>query len=48
MKIIKASAGSGKTYTLSHTYMDYLLKSGDPKAYRHLMAVTLPIKPRPR
>ncbi|MBO6169756.1 MAG: UvrD-helicase domain-containing protein [Bacteroidales bacterium] len=40
MKIIKASAGSGKTYTLSHTYMDYLLKSGDPKAYRHLMAVT--------
>ena len=40
MKIIKASAGSGKTYTLSHTYLDYLLKSGDPWAYRHLLAVT--------
>jgi len=40
MRIIKASAGSGKTYTLSHTYIDYLLKSNDPKAYRHLLAVT--------
>ena len=40
MNIIKASAGSGKTYKLSHTYIDYLLSSGDPKAYRHLLAVT--------
>ena len=40
MKIIKASAGSGKTYTLSHTYLDYLLRSDDPWAYRHLLAVT--------
>lgn len=40
MKIIKASAGSGKTYTLSHTYLDFLLQSGDPYAYRHLLAVT--------
>jgi len=40
MKIIKASAGSGKTYALSHTYLDFLLKSGDPYAYRHLLAVT--------
>ena len=40
MKIIKASAGSGKTYTLSHTYLDYLLHSDDPWAYRHLLAVT--------
>ena len=40
MKIIKASAGSGKTYTLSHTYLDFLLKSDDPYAYRHLLAVT--------
>ena len=40
MKIIKASAGSGKTYTLSHTYLDFLLKSDDPFAYRHLLAVT--------
>ena len=40
MNIIKASAGSGKTYRLSHTYIDYLLASGDPWAYRHLLAVT--------
>ena len=40
MKIIKASAGTGKTYRLSHTYMGYLLKSSDPWAYRHLLAVT--------
>ena len=40
MIIIKASAGSGKTYTLSHTYLDYLLRSDDPWAYRHLLAVT--------
>ena len=40
MNIIKASAGSGKTYRLSHTYIDYLLKSGDPYAYRHILAVT--------
>ena len=40
MKIIKASAGSGKTYRLSHTYIDYLLSSDDPFAYRHLLAVT--------
>ena len=40
MRIIKASAGSGKTYCLSHTYIDYLLDSDDPWAYRHLLAVT--------
>jgi len=40
MKILKASAGSGKTYTLSHTYIDYLLSSDDPFAYRHILAVT--------
>ncbi len=40
MNIIKASAGSGKTYRLSHTYLDYLMGSGDPYAYRHLLAVT--------
>ena len=40
MNIIKASAGSGKTYRLSHTYIDYLLRSDDPRAYRHILAVT--------
>lgn len=40
MKVLKASAGSGKTYALSHTYIDMLLESGDPYAYRHILAVT--------
>lgn len=40
MKILKASAGSGKTYALSHTYIEYLLASDDPFAYRHILAVT--------
>ena len=35
-----ASAGSGKTYNLSHTYIDYLLKTGDQFGYRHILAVT--------
>ena len=40
MKILKASAGSGKTYRLSKTYRDILLNSNDPYAYRHVLAVT--------
>lgn len=40
MKIKKASAGSGKTYTLAHTYIDLLLQSKDRYAYRHILAVT--------
>lgn len=40
MKVLKASAGSGKTFALSHTYIDMLLESGDPYAYRHILAVT--------
>ena len=38
--IAKASAGSGKTYTLAKTYISLLLESGDPYAYRHVLAVT--------
>ncbi len=38
--IAKASAGSGKTYTLAKTYISLLLKSNDPHAYRHILAVT--------
>ncbi len=38
--IAKASAGSGKTYTLAKTYISLLLKSKDPYAYRHILAVT--------
>lgn len=38
--IYKASAGSGKTYTLSKTYLDLLLKSNNIDAYRNILAVT--------
>jgi len=40
MKIVKASAGSGKTYTLAHTYINLILNSKDRYAYRHILAVT--------
>lgn len=40
MKVLKASAGSGKTYALSKTYLDLLLESEDRYAYRHILAVT--------
>ncbi len=40
MKILKASAGSGKTYRLSKTYIDLLLSSREPQPYRHILAVT--------
>lgn len=38
--IAKASAGSGKTYTLAKTYISLLLKANDPYAYRSILAVT--------
>lgn len=40
MKVLKASAGSGKTYRLAHEYLDILLSSEDRYAYRHILAVT--------
>lgn len=40
MKILKASAGSGKTWRLSKTYIGLLLESPSPDAYRHILAVT--------
>ena len=40
MKIVKASAGSGKTYTLANTYIGLLMDSPDRYAYRHILAVT--------
>lgn len=40
MRIVKASAGSGKTYLLSETYRKILLDADDPYAYRHILAVT--------
>lgn len=38
--VMKASAGSGKTYALAHRYIDMLLGSSDKDEYRHILAVT--------
>lgn len=39
VKLIKASAGAGKTHYLTGQYIDLLL-SGDADSYRHILAVT--------
>lgn len=40
LKILKASAGSGKTYNLAREYIRLILQSDKPDAYRHVLAVT--------
>lgn len=42
LNIYKASAGSGKTYTLTEQYIKILLNAGkgDPDYFRHILAVT--------
>ncbi|MCD8313135.1 MAG: UvrD-helicase domain-containing protein [Bacteroidales bacterium] len=41
IRIVKASAGSGKTFSLTRQYISLLLKKKDDKfAYRHILAVT--------
>ena len=40
IEIIKASAGSGKTFTLAKKYIKLLLETSDRYAYRHILAVT--------
>ena len=40
IKIMKASAGSGKTYNLAREYIRLLLTKKDRQAYRHILAVT--------
>ena len=40
LEIMKASAGSGKTYRLARKYIALLLESVDRYAYRHVLAVT--------
>lgn len=40
LEILKASAGSGKTYRLARKYITLLLKSKERYAYRHILAVT--------
>lgn len=40
IKIMKASAGSGKTWNLARQYIRLLLERKDPHSYRHILAVT--------
>ena len=40
IEILKASAGSGKTFMLAKKYITLLLQSQDRFAYRHILAVT--------
>ncbi len=40
INIYKASAGSGKTYTLSKTYLELLLQAPSDSAFRNILAVT--------
>ncbi len=40
LEILKASAGSGKTFMLARKYIEILLSSKDKYAYRHILAVT--------
>lgn len=40
IKILKASAGSGKTWNLAKQYISLMLQAHDPYAYRHILAVT--------
>ena len=40
IRILKASAGSGKTWNLAREYIRLLLSKKDPQAYRHILAVT--------
>ena len=38
LSVYKASAGSGKTFTLAVEYIKHLIRN--PYAYRHILAVT--------
>ena len=40
IQLMKASAGSGKTYNLALEYIRLLLTKKDRQAYRHILAVT--------
>ena len=40
IQVVKASAGSGKTFRLAGQYLTLLLSSEDPLVYRHILAVT--------
>ena len=40
IKVLKASAGSGKTFALAREYIRLIVGSDQPDAYRHVLAVT--------
>lgn len=40
LKVIRASAGSGKTTALVRHYLELILRDGDLRGYRHILAVT--------
>lgn len=40
LTVYKASAGSGKTFTLVKEYLRICLQSGDTEKYRHILAIT--------
>ncbi len=40
MEIMKASAGSGKTFNLARKYISLLFKKNDNYSYKHILAVT--------
>ena len=40
IRILKASAGSGKTWNLAREYIRLLLEKKEADAYRHILAVT--------
>lgn len=40
IRILKASAGSGKTYNLARKYIELLFSGQDRYSYRHILAVT--------
>ncbi len=39
-KIYSSSAGSGKTFTLTREYLRLILQKEDPRAFRHILAIT--------
>lgn len=41
--VIKASAGSGKTYQLVKNYLIYALRPNDPNYFKHILAITFTI-----
>ena len=44
LTVYSASAGSGKTFTLTAYYIAQLLQDDDPNGFTHLMAVTFTVK----